>query len=208
MKRYLYLLLAGVLVMALTSSALADGRCDWIEYTGSAHGGTTETFYVVTGSSSWFDSKSVLFTLSEGTLCSDYINGIGNSGQENTVAAYEIKVSYQDKYGNWILETNDNTDIYLYKGTDKGYKDNGTYTYTFDRNNTTYKVEIYQWKATTTLWSYSTTVNGHAFGGGTFGGASTDKAALERYPNCTYWSKLPVIMVSEAHNCSIYNICP
>ena len=153
-----------------------------ISFTGHKTGGKSQYFYVKTDDTS--KSKSVKLTLTKGTLrtCPEKdAMAPSFSKTKSLYAAYEIKIFYyNEKTKTWIKE--DSYDVY-----NKSSK-----TVTFQKSNTYYKVQIYQWQASTTLtsyknkgvWSYST---------------------VSTQVSNPYWSTLPKIKVSNASKCAIYN---
>jgi hypothetical protein len=155
-----------------------------ITFTGSKYGGNSKYFYVKTNDTS--SSKSVKLTLTKGTMTtSDTTDSLMKNlvKSKDLYAAYEIKIAYWDsKSKTWKQETS--YDVY----------NSSSKTVTLKKSNTYYRIQVYQWKASTTLtsyknkgvWNYNSNV----------------------YVDSPYWSKLPKIKVSSATRCTIYDSNP
>ncbi len=178
MKRLISLLIAFMLCMSIVSFATAatitSNNC---QYTSSqSSGGYGKVFYVKTSTKS---ENKIRFTMGKGTLvpwdawpslkCSVY-------------GSYEIKVSYKSG-SSWVLETPAHTDIYC----------RGTYDYTFQKTNTIYKIQVWNWKPQTIADSY---IRNRKISGSTF------------LADGSYWEKFPTCVAKNQKNCTLYNTCP
>lgn len=163
-------------------TALAASTTTSKSFTGSSRGGTSQYIYVKTNDTK--SSKSVTLTFYKGTLkTSSSTDLLGSTAKSFDIrAAYEIKIFYWDG-DSWEKETS--YDVY-----NKSSK-----TVSLSRGNTYYKIQVYQWRASTTLTSYKN--NGKVW----YSTSST-------YVSDPYWSKLPTFKVGSASRATIYTSNP
>lgn len=185
MKRFirvLSLLLVCMCIISTLAPIAYAASGSPITYTGSKYGGNSKYFYVKTKDTD--STKSVKLTLTKGKMkTSDTVDSMmsGLVKEKSLYAAYEIKIYYWNGKS-WQKETS--YDVY-----NSSYK-----TVTLKKSNTYYKIQIYQWKAATTLNSYHNK------------GVWNYNANV--YVDNPYWSTLPKIKVDNAKKCTIYSSNP
>lgn len=181
--RALSLLLVCVCFISIcTPAVLAASTTSSKSFTGSKYGGTSSYIYVKTKNSS--SSKSVKLTFNKGTLTTTSETGLMASLAKSfdKRAAYEIKIYYWDE-DRWVKENS--YDVY-----NKSSK-----TVTLNKKDTYYKIQVYQWRASTTLTSYKKN---------DVVSYSTSNTA----DGSPYWSKLPTFKVSSPKKATIYTSNP
>ena len=188
MKKHLIKALSLLLVCACivglcAPTAFAASTTSSKSFTGSSRGGTSQYIYVKTNDTK--SSKSVKLTFNKGKLTtSDSTDKLMKNCIKTAElrASYEIKISYWN--GNtWKQETS--YDVYN--------KDSKTVTLT--KANTYYRIQVYQWRVSTTLTSY---YNKYVWRYDTF----------STYVEDPYWSKLPTFKVGSATRTTIYTSNP
>lgn len=187
MKKYLIkvlsLLLVSVCIISLYAPvAQAASTFTSKSFTGSSRGGTSHYIYVKTDNTN--SSKSVKLTCNKGTLkttsSTDLLGSLAKSFDIR--AAYEIKIYYWD--GNsWEKETSYD----VYNASSKPI--------TLKCKNTYYKIQVYQWRASTTLTSY-------------YNKGKVRYSASSTYVSDPYWSKLPTFKVSSPSHTTMYTSNP
>lgn len=154
-----------------------------LPFTGSSNGGTSKYIYVKTDDTE--KSKSVKLTFYKGTLDTTNDRAYRDAKMYKTFsvrAAYEIKICYRSGK-TWKQE--DSYDVY-----NKPSK-----TVTLDQSNTYYRIQVYQWRASTTLTSYKK--NG-----------VVSYSTTRIFDQGPYWSKVPTFKVGSPSKVTIYTSNP
>lgn len=187
MKKYLIKALALLLVCVCFISfsapvVQAASTTSSLKFTGSSRGGTSKYIYVKTKNTSL--SKSVKLTFEKGTIKTTSDSGLMGSTAKSfkKYAAYEIKIYYWD--GNsW--EKENSYDVY----------NKSSNTVSLKKANTYYKIQVYQWRASTTLTSYKNK-------------GVVSYSTSNTYVDDPYWSTLPTFKVGSASRATIYTSNP
>ena len=181
--RLLSLLLVFVCFIGICSTAVnAASTTSSKSFTGSEYGGTSKYIYVKTKDTVF--KKSIKLTLSKGVLrtASDNYSLLNQYADDFKVpAAYEIKIYFWNG-SNWMQESS--YDVY----------NKTTNTVPLIRANTYYKIQVYQWRASTTLTSY---INK--------GVVTPSRNAIIGDAN---WSSLPKFKAGSATRAKIYTSNP
>ncbi len=160
-------------------SVLAASTTSSKSYTGSSGGGKSHYIYVKTNDTD--KSKSVKLTFTKGELKTSDTNDKTWKGlvkSKKLYASYEIKISYRSG-STWKQETS--YDVY----------NKDTKTVTLKKSNTYYRIQVYQWRASTTLTSY-------------YNNSIWRYSSNSTYVDNPYWSTLPKFKVGSATRTTIY----
>lgn len=194
MKKYIIKVLALILTIATiaavfvvpVSAATATAKSS-IKFTGTSSGGFSQYFYVQTGTST--NSRKVSLKMGEGTMWSDTEELY--AAKMPVYGAYEIKIYYWNG-SKWVKEQN--YDIYNASSA----------TITLQKKNTTYKVQIYNWRVSTIYTSYWNQ-NVKCTDGKKF---QKHFSSSMNYYGAPKWGSLPTIKVTPKSGCKVYSSDP
>lgn len=187
MKKHLIKALSLFLVCACfiglcAPTAFAATTTSSKSFTGSSRGGTSHYIYVKTNDTT--KSKSVKLTFNKGKLkTTSSTDLLGSTAKTFEIrAAYEIKIYYWNGKS-WVKE--DSYDAYNWSSD----------TIPLKKANTVYRIQVYQWRASTTLTSYKNK-------------GKVSYSTSSTYVSDPYWSKIPTFKVGSASCAKIYTSNP
>lgn len=151
-------------------------------YTGTKYGYHSDYIYVHTSKA----NATVPLTFTKGTLNSYDGNSIFNAISKDIYASYEIKITAWN--GTKYVPVN-SYDVYC----------KATNTVKLPKSNTDYRIQVYQWRASTTMTSYMNKLK--------IVGKLPTGFAENGYYN-PYWSKLPKFSTGTLKNCTMYSRNP
>ena len=172
---------------ASAASSVSSVNCQY----SSKSGGGSGYFYVKTGSTT--KSRQVKLTMGTGTIYAIDWNA-GTMKTASVYGSYEIKVFYKNSAGKWVLEQD--YDVY----------NQSSATITCNKKNTTYKIQVYFWRASTTFnsyWNKNITTK------------TLSQKFQKRFPGSSasayseiQWTVLPSCTAKPSTGCTIYATCP